>query len=263
MRMGFSILKFMAPIPKIPGHRNAVFVGPHPDDIEVGAGGTALALGASGAKVTFIVCTDGGGGAFEAGGDPHDLVTTRRNEARVAAESLGADDVVFLDFPDGGRYDAWDLALKLAEHFARIAPDIVFAPDPTLPSEIHPDHLKCGEAVKTAVLFSGFPLLMKRNGIPFDETVPLEPRKTLCFYYTHRPNRYVGLTKAEHARKLAAVLCHESQFPAGAKDERRFLTAYLSLRGRRFGRRILRAYAEGFHVLGPLHQHAFPEVQDY
>ncbi len=261
--MGVPILKMLAPIPKIEGHKNAVFVGPHPDDIEVGAGGTAVKLAASGAAVTFVVCTDGGAGAMTASTDMAALIATRRSEAIKSARLLGAKDVLFLDFPDGGEYAAWDLAKRLAELFARISPDIVFAPDARLPSEIHPDHVKCGEAVNAALVMSGFPLVMKRNGIPFDETVPLEPRKTLCLYYTHRTNRIVGLTKAQFSLKLDAVACHESQFPAGARDETRLLKSYLALRGRRFGVRVFQRFGEGFCVFAPLHQHAFPEIQQY
>ena len=261
--MGFSLLKWMAPIPKIPGHMNAIFVGPHPDDIEVGAGGTAAYLSAAGARVTFIVCTDGGGGSMDGATAVDALVATRKRETKASAAMLGAAETVFLDFPDGGKYDVWDLACALAGIFARIGPDIVFCPDPGLSSEIHPDHLKCGEATRTAIVLSGFPLLLKRNGIPFDETRPLEPRKTLAHYYTHRPNRYVPLTREQQDLKMASILCHASQFPEGAGDERRLIKAYLSLRARRFGRRIFRPFAEGFYVLGPLHQHGFPEVQDY
>ncbi|OHE40984.1 MAG: hypothetical protein A2Y16_05020 [Tenericutes bacterium GWF2_57_13] len=261
--MGIPILKMLAPIPKIEGHKNAVFVGPHPDDIEVGAGGTAAKLAASGARVTFVVTTDGGAGAMTRSTDMAALIATRKREATASARLLGVNDVVFLDFPDGGEYSAWELAKKLAELFARISPDIVFAPDPRLPSEIHPDHIKCGEAVNTAVVMSGFPLIMKRNQVPFDETIPLEPRKTLCFYYTHRTNRIVGLTKAQFALKLASIACHESQFPIGATDETRLLKAYLALRARRFGCRVFKRFAEGFCVFAPLHQHAFPEIQQY
>lgn len=261
--MGVPILKALAPLPKIESHKNAVFVGPHPDDIEIGAGGTAATLVRLGARVTFVVCTDGGGGAFDDAVDPSTLVARRHEEALRGASVLGVADVRFLGFPDCGKYDAWELAKKLAEIFADVSPDIVFAPDPRLPSEIHPDHVKCGEAVQTAVVFSGFPLIMERNGIPFDKEKKVEPRKTLAFYYTHRANRIVGMDAAAHRLKIAAMNAHESQFPADAGDERRLMKAYLDLRGRRFGRRVLKPFGEGFFVLGPLHQHAFPEVQDY
>jgi LmbE family N-acetylglucosaminyl deacetylase len=260
--MGSPLLKLVAPVPKIVGHQNAVFVGPHPDDIEVGAGGTALVLAKTGARLTYVVCTDGGCGSADPGADIETLAALRKTEAGKAAECLGVASVRFLDYPDGGRYDVWELALKLAALFAEIRPDIVFAPDPGLPSEIHPDHLKCGEAVRTAVFLSSFPLLMRRNGIPFDAAKAAPPGKTLAYYYTHRPNRYVGMTGREHLRKLEAVFVHESQFPAGG-NEARMIRSYLDLRARRFGVRILRSHAEGFFVLSPVQQHAFPEVNNY
>jgi len=91
--MGVPILKALAPLPRIVKHKNAVFVGPHPDDIEIGAGGTAATLVRLGARVTFVVCTDGGGGAFDDAVDPATLVTRRREEALRGASVLGVDDV--------------------------------------------------------------------------------------------------------------------------------------------------------------------------
>lgn len=53
------ILKAAVPIPKIEKHCRFLFVGPHPDDIEIGAGATAVQLSALGKDICFLVCLDG------------------------------------------------------------------------------------------------------------------------------------------------------------------------------------------------------------
>jgi len=42
------ILKFAAPLPNIENYQRYLFIGPHPDDIEIGAGATVAKLAASG-----------------------------------------------------------------------------------------------------------------------------------------------------------------------------------------------------------------------
>ena len=39
-----AILKFAVPLPKIEEQKRFLFIGPHPDDIEIGAGATAAKL---------------------------------------------------------------------------------------------------------------------------------------------------------------------------------------------------------------------------
>ena len=59
--MGFTklALKFAAPFPKVQSFDKYLFVGPHPDDIEIGAGATVAALSAQGKNICFLICTDG------------------------------------------------------------------------------------------------------------------------------------------------------------------------------------------------------------
>ena len=48
-----------APVPHPERFTRYLFVGPHPDDIEIGAGATVSRLTAQGKRVTFLICTDG------------------------------------------------------------------------------------------------------------------------------------------------------------------------------------------------------------
>ena len=97
-------LGFAASVPKVEAFDRYLFIGPHPDDIEVGAGATVAKLTAAGKRVTFLICTDGRYGLDHAPADttPEALVELRRAEALASARSLGVEDVRFLDFSDGG-----------------------------------------------------------------------------------------------------------------------------------------------------------------
>ncbi len=66
-------------------------VGAHPDDIELGCGGTVRAATSSGTKVIAVFLTKG-----EKSGDPE----TRCRESRSALKLLGVKEVFFGDFPD-------------------------------------------------------------------------------------------------------------------------------------------------------------------
>lgn len=262
--MGWSILKTMVPLPKITEIKRAVFIGPHPDDIEIGAGGTVHRLLRLGAEVTFIVCLDGGCGSADPSQSVEEMVRIRMEEAKNAAKLLGIKEVFFLLFPDCGDYRPWDLALKIAPILAKIRPDAVFCPDPNMPSEIHPDHIRVGNASKTAVFMTSLPLVMKRNEIPFDEEwVKKTNSPSLWYYFTHRPNRFVALNRTDIELKKQAILCHTSQFPGLDSTEWKLISTYMSYRLRLFGIRVFAPWADGFFVMGPVHQHCFPEVNHF
>ena len=53
------VLQYAAPFPQLLDYETYLFVGPHPDDIEIGAGATVSKLVSIGKKVVFLICTDG------------------------------------------------------------------------------------------------------------------------------------------------------------------------------------------------------------
>ena len=86
-----AILKFAAPLPKIEEQKRFLFIGPHPDDIEIGAGATAAKLVATGKSVCFVVCIDGrfGTGNAPEGVRGQQLIDLRKQEAVASAAKLG------------------------------------------------------------------------------------------------------------------------------------------------------------------------------
>ncbi len=254
-------LKAAAPIPRILTHKRALFVGPHPDDIEVGTGATISKLISLGITVAFAIVTDGGSGSSDSHISIDELVKQRYDEAMSSAQYLGVQETFFLNFPDGAKYDEWDVAVKLAEIIVKFDPDIIFAPDPSLPSEIHPDHIKTGNATKDALLISSSPLTLKRNMIFIDQDSHLGFNRTLAFYYTHRPNQFIPITKTDIVNNHNAILKHQSQFQENSK-EWNMLKIYLSYRQKRFGN-LFHSRRDGFFVMGPIHQHCFPEINEF
>ena len=54
-----SIVKMATRMSSLENYDSYLFIGPHPDDIELGAGATAAKLVNAGKKVTFLICLDG------------------------------------------------------------------------------------------------------------------------------------------------------------------------------------------------------------
>ncbi len=248
------IAALAAPTPRPEGFTRCLFIGPHPDDIEVGAGATAAKLRAMGKEVSFLICTDGrfGLGNAPAGTTPEELAAIRREESREAAKVLGVEDVRFLPFSDGGLYDRQALFRAMAQAVGQLRPEILFAPDPCVTSECHADHLNVGEAARRLALFAPYGEIMEAYG------AKRAPVKAIAFYMTARPNRYVGTAGCFDAQRRA-LLCHKSQFPESSAAFRD-VELYLKLRAAEFGLRSLHRTAEGFRVLGVTQMHCLPEA---
>ena len=248
------VLRAAAPAPKIECFDRYLFIGPHPDDIEIGAGATAAKLVAAKKHVSFLICTDGRFGLETApeGTTPDQLAELRKEEAIASAKLLGIEDVRFLDLSDGGMYDKADLVRGVARVIGEVQPQIVFAPDPDVDSECHIDHRNTGEAAKTAVYFAPYRELFAQYGARSADV------QALAFYMTARPNRFVS-TRGLLARQLDALFCHKTQFPPESADFKS-VALYLKLRAAEFGLRRFCGHAEGFRVLGRTQMHCLPEA---
>lgn len=247
-------LKFAAPLPRMESFERYLFLGPHPDDIEIGAGATAAKLAAAGKKICFLICTDGRFGSVNI--EPEKLVAIRQKEARASAAALGVEDVRFLPFSDGGFYDPRQLISSIAGVVGDFQPDVIFAPDCCVSSECHPDHRNTGRAAAEAACLAPYSRLMAEHG------AQAAPVKAIAFYMTAKPNRFVKTSSALLKKQLSAIFdCHISQFPSGC-DEGKAIATYLRLRSIDFGLRRLCGHAEGFRVLGATQMHCLPEAGD-
>lgn len=245
-----AILSLAAPLPDIEGFERVLFIGPHPDDIEIGAGATAAKLAAAGKKLCFLVCLDGRYGSDTIA--PEELIGIRQREAVASAKMLGVHDVRFLGLSDGGFYSQDELEQAIARVIGDFEPELIFAPDPCVSSECHADHLNVAQAARKLAYFAPYGGIMAQHG-----AAPA-PVKALAYYMTAKPSRYVKTSKELLRLQLASIFdCHLSQFGSG---EGKSIAMYLKLRSKQFGLRRLCSHAEGFRVLSATHMHCLPEA---
>ena len=250
-----TVIRCAVPLPKIESFDRYLLVGPHPDDIEIGAGATVKKLAEEGKSITFLICTDGRfGDGFSNGVKGDDLAALRREESIASAKKLGVTDVRFLNLTDGAGYTREKLEQGIAETVASVQPDILFAPDPLSKSESHSDHLTVGEAVRKLACFAPYGGIMENL-----YQVPPAPVKAIAFYMTARPNRYVKTAKQFRDQLSAIFDCHKSQYPEGS-PEADSLKLYLRLRQIQYGIRTLSRGAEGFRTYFQTHMHCLPEL---
>ena len=247
-------LRFAVPVPQVESFQRYLFIGPHPDDIEVGAGATVAKLAAMGKHVSFLICTDGryGLGNAPQGTTPEALIALRRAEALASAKLLGVEDVHFLELCDGGLYEMSELQRGIARVIGEVQPQLILAPDPDVNSECHADHKNIGEAARRMAYFAPYRELAAQYGAESAEV------QAIAFYMTAKPNRFVK-TRGYLPRQLDALLCHKTQFPADSEAYQSIVT-YLKLRAADFGLRALCGQAEGFRVLNQTQMHCLPEA---
>lgn len=244
-----------APRPHLFKAKKVLFVGPHPDDIEIGCGGTVLELIDAGVEVSFIICTDDRYSSIESSYDRAAQMELRKKEALAACGFMGVRDVHFLDFQDGGlSYTVEDMTRALTLLYASIDADIIFAPDPNMRDECHLDHLKVGRAALAALCTSDRPGIVQDLG-----GTGVSRHKAVALYYTDRPNTYVRVSGSNMKKKLEAIYLHESQMFG---NERNNITMYTKFRAIRFGLRRLCRYAEGFRLLEKSFHHCVTEWCD-
>jgi N-acetylglucosamine malate deacetylase 1 len=79
---------------------NVLLISAHPDDMEIGMGGTAAKLASTGASLTSLVLTDGRRSPNPFQMQPDTLAELRQKEARDAASILGIERVLFSNLAD-------------------------------------------------------------------------------------------------------------------------------------------------------------------
>lgn len=103
-------------------------IGPHPDDIEYGCGGTLLKYAAAKHAVYQCIMTDG-----SYGGDP----MTRRNEQKEAAAYIGTKELFWGNLRDTEVVDDRNLITAIENVVQKVKPDIVLV---NYANDSHQDH---------------------------------------------------------------------------------------------------------------------------
>ena len=179
-------------------------IGAHPDDCEVTAGGLAALTTARGGRVLHVAMTNGNKGHQTLGGAT--LARTRREEARAAAATLGAEAIV-LDNHDGELMPTLDHRYELIRIMRDFKPDLVLFPRPW---DYHPDHRYTGQLVQDALY-----MVRVQNVCPFHDRLDADP---VAMYvsdrfekpYPFQPDVVVDIGSV-YGRKIEAIGCHASQ----------------------------------------------------
>ncbi|WP_218082129.1 PIG-L deacetylase family protein [Anthocerotibacter panamensis] len=241
------------PVPDLLTMRRILCVQPHPDDGDIGCGGTLARLTEAGAEVIYLTVTDGAAGTDDPYMEALTLRTLRRIEQEDALKTLGiaTTKLVWFDEQDGYLKDTFALRDRIILEIRSLRPDCVLTVDPWLPYEAHNDHRVAGLATAQAVFFANTPKIASWSGFS------PHPVPAIGFYFTHRPNTFIDVSPY-WTRKMSAIQCHKSQFSQQMWSQ---YEAFFAAQARQWAKGRGYAQAEAFKVLTPQHLHCFPDTE--
>jgi len=184
----------------------ALFIGAHPDDCDLKAGGTAALMVEQGHAVKFASLTNGDAGHHELGGGA--LARRRRAESEEAARRLGIDAYEVLRHSDGEVRPTLEIRRDVIRLIREWDADVVVG---HRPNDYHPDHRYGGQVVQDAAYMVQVP-----NVLP---TIDPTDGNPIFLYFQDRFQKPIPF---EHdivvdidevlERKVDALDAHESQF---------------------------------------------------
>ena len=180
---------------------DVVLFGAHPDDVEWGAGGTALKLKASGTSFGIVDLTRGEMGS-------RGTSEERDKEAQQAASSMGAQFRENLGLPDCGVTDSVENRKQIASVIRRCRPKLVLAP---YWEDRHPDHAATGHLIRNAAIYC----TLRKSNDPNSPHKPLAYLYYLLHHFTH-PSMVVDISDV-YNHKLELLRMHASQFAKTAE----------------------------------------------
>jgi len=216
----------------------------HPDDAELGCGGTILKHVSLGKKVGIIDLTRGELGTR---GTPE----IREQESVIATKLMGIHVRERLSLPDGFFEINKENSLQLVKMIRKYQPEIILA---NAVADRHPDHGKGATLVSESCFLSGL-IKVETTG---DDSKPQHAWRPKAVYnyiqdrYAH-PNFVIDITDFME-KKLEVIKAYRSQVydPNSKEPETPISTEefldFLYARARDLGRIINVKYAEGFTV---------------
>jgi len=183
---------------------NILAVGCHPDDLEIGCGGTLARYARAGHRVTMCIVANGCIG--HAVIMPAELRTIRASEAQQAGAVLGAAEVVMLDINDlEVDSNRPETVRRLVDLVRRVQPDVIITHSPE-------DYMKDHVEVSRLAFDASFSASVPHYLTPTPGAANITP-----LYYMDNvagvnflPTEYVNISETVEV-KLQALACHESQ----------------------------------------------------
>lgn len=218
---------------------DALVIAPHPDDAELGMGGTILRLREQGWVVGILDLTNG---------EPTPLGSpaTRRAETAAANAVLGGPWRENLGFPNRSLEATLENRRALASVFRRVRPRLLFAP---YWEDAHPDHTAATKLVEDARFWAK----LSKSDIPGE---PHHPRRILYYFSVHlriveRPSLVIDISD-QHEAKLSALRCYRSQLVANVPEGQPGIIESVADRTRFWGQLVGVRHAEPFASREPI-----------
>ena len=218
--------------------RDVLAFAPHPDDVELGCGGTLAALARARARAS---------GSWTSRAARWRRAARRRSaprRPREAARILGARFRETLDLGDGGLRTDRAAELRVVEAVRRARPRLVLAP---LSADRHPDHERAGRLVPEAAWYAGLAKL--ETGPPAAPPRPgrlLRDVRSRCSRRSSWTSRRRSRRSSRPSARIAASSSTEnSGEPETYVSSKGFFDG-IEARARALGRIANVEYAEGF-----------------
>jgi bacillithiol biosynthesis deacetylase BshB1 len=228
-------------MPAAPAPVELLVFGPHPDDLEIGMGGTIARHAAEGCVVGLCDLTRGEMGT---NGTPDE----RLREAEAAREVLGARWRVNLGLPDRRLREDPDQVAAIVELIRTSRPSVIALP---YWNDRHPDHVAASVLVQNAAFTAGL-----RRHVTGQEAWRAD---WLVYYFINNADTpsFVVDVSAHYDTKQRSLDCHSSQFAPGSDATETRLTSPLfrqliESRDAQFGALSGVPRAEGFVVREPI-----------
>jgi bacillithiol biosynthesis deacetylase BshB1 len=214
--------------------------GAHPDDIEIGCGGTLIKLVDLGHSVVLVDMVQGEMGT-------RGTVETRRAEAAAAAKIIGAVARENLKLEDGNIRADEEAKRRVVEVVRKHRPRLVFIP---YYKDRHPDHYHASQVAYEGIFLAG--LAQYETG-----QESYRPLRVLYYmgWYEFEPTFIVDIS-AQFDQKMDAIYAFSTQFkPGDSFYEQTRLTSRqynwaLVHRMAYYGSLIGKQYGEGFLIRG-------------
>lgn len=207
-------------------------ISPHPDDAELGMGGTIIKLKQQAHKVFLVDLTNGEPTPF---GTP----AKRQRETQRANKFLKIDERVNLGLENRYLFDTKRVRFLLAEKIRIFKPDILFCP---YPEDAHPDHIATTHIAEAARFYAKFTKLNLKGK-------PHYPFYLFYFFCSHLRTipkiSFLIDISLQFKEKQRTMNCYRSQFVDNPKS--RFILDYVKSQNHYFGQLIHSEFAEAFY----------------